>query len=39
MKKKVIIIVGSADGNVSHWHVNSGKITHSHSIQEEKKCN
>ena len=33
-RKKVIILVGSADGTVSHWHVNSGKQIH--SIQEEK---
>ena len=32
-KKKVIIIIGSADGTVSHWHANSGKQIH--SIQEE----
>ena len=37
MKKKVIIIVGSADGNVSHWHVNSGKINI--HIQYKKKKN
>ena len=35
-KKKVIIIVGSADGTVSHWHVNSGKNIH--SIKEEKNA-
>ena len=35
-KKKVIIIVGSADGTVSHWHVQSGKKIH--SIQEEKNA-
>ena len=32
-RKKVGIIVGSADGTVSHWHVNSGKQLH--SIKEE----
>jgi WD40 repeat protein len=35
-KKKVVIIVGSADGTVSHWHVHSGKKLH--SIQEEKNA-
>ena len=35
-KKKVVIIVGSADGTVSHWHVQSGKKLH--SIQEEKNA-
>ena len=33
-KKKVIIIVGCADGTLSHWHVQSGKKIH--SITEEK---
>ena len=34
--KKVIIIVGAADGTVSHWHVKTGKLIH--SIQEEKNA-
>ena len=33
-KKKDIILVGCADGTVSHWHSKSGKQIH--SIQEEK---
>ena len=33
-KIKVIIIAGSADGTVSHWHASSGKKIH--SIHEEK---
>ena len=33
-KKKVIIIVGCADGTVSHYHAQTGKIIH--SISEEK---
>jgi hypothetical protein len=35
-KKKNIIIVGCADGTLSHWHVNSGKKLH--SITEEKNA-
>ena len=35
-KKKVIIIVGAADGTVSHWHVKTGKLIH--SIKEEKNA-
>ena len=35
-KKNVIIIVGAADGTVSHWHVKTGKLIH--SIQEEKNA-
>ena len=34
--KKVIILVGAADGTVSHWHVKTGKLIH--SIQEEKNA-
>ena len=34
--KKVIILVGAADGTVSHWHVKTGKLIH--SIKEEKNA-
>ena len=33
-KKKEIIIIGCADGTLSHWHIKTGKKIH--SIQEEK---
>ena len=35
-KKKNIILVGSADGTVSHWHAKSGKLIH--SIKEENNA-